>query len=62
MTHINKTDKMKDKEKILKATRAKPHVTQRELSADFLGENMFLDWKNQCCQNDYTTQGNLQIQ
>ena len=22
----------------------------------------FLDWKNQCCQNDYTTQGNLQIQ
>ena len=23
---------------------------------------MFLDWKNQYCQNDYTTQGNLQIQ
>ena len=23
---------------------------------------MFLNWKNQCCQNDYTTQGNLQIQ
>ena len=23
---------------------------------------MFLDWKNQDCQNDYTTQGNLQIQ
>ena len=23
---------------------------------------MFLDWKNQCCENDYTTQGNLQIQ
>ena len=21
-----------------------------------------LDWKNQCCQNDYTTQGNLKIQ
>ena len=21
-----------------------------------------LDWKNQYCQNDYTTQGNLQIQ
>ena len=23
---------------------------------------MFLDWKNQYCQNEYTTQGNLQIQ
>ena len=23
---------------------------------------MFLDWKNEYCQNDYTTQGNLQIQ
>ena len=23
---------------------------------------MFLDWKNQYCQNDYTTQVNLQIQ
>ena len=23
---------------------------------------MFLDWMNQYCQNDYTTQGNLQIQ
>ena len=23
---------------------------------------MFLEWKNQCCQNDYITQGNLQIQ
>ena len=23
---------------------------------------MFLDWKNQYCENDYTTQGNLQIQ
>ena len=23
---------------------------------------MFLDWKKQYCQNDYTTQGNLQIQ
>ena len=23
---------------------------------------MFLDWKNQYCQNDYTTQGNLMIQ
>ena len=23
---------------------------------------MFLDWKNQCCQNDYTIQGNIQIQ
>ena len=23
---------------------------------------MFLDWKNQYCQNDYTTQGNQQIQ
>ena len=23
---------------------------------------MFLDWKNQYCQNGYTTQGNLQIQ
>ena len=24
--------------------------------------NMFLDWKNQHCENDYTTQINLQIQ
>ena len=23
---------------------------------------MLLDWKNQYCQNDYTTQGNLEIQ
>ena len=23
---------------------------------------MYLDWKNQYCQNDYTTQENLQIQ
>ena len=23
---------------------------------------MFLDWKNQYCQNDYTTQGNPQLQ
>ena len=23
---------------------------------------MFMGWKNQYCQNDYTTQGNLQIQ
>ena len=23
---------------------------------------MFVDWNNQYCQNDYTTQGNLQIQ
>ena len=23
---------------------------------------MFVDWKNQYCQNDYTTQGNLQSQ
>ena len=23
---------------------------------------MRLDWKNQYCENDYTTQGNLQIQ
>ena len=23
---------------------------------------MFMDWKNQYCQNDYTTQENLQIQ
>ena len=25
-------------------------------------DTMFLDWKNQYCENDYTTQGNLQIQ
>ena len=24
--------------------------------------NMFLEWKNQHCENDYTTQSNLQIQ
>ena len=23
---------------------------------------MFLDWQNQHCENDYTTQSNLQIQ
>ena len=23
---------------------------------------MFLDWKSQYCENDYTTQSNLQIQ
>ena len=23
--------------------------------------SMFLDWKNQHCENDYTTQGNVQI-
>ena len=23
---------------------------------------MFMDWKNQCSENDYTTQSNLQIQ
>ena len=23
---------------------------------------MFLDWKNQHCENEYTTKGNLQIQ
>ena len=23
---------------------------------------MFLDWKNQYCENDYTTQSNVQIQ
>ena len=23
---------------------------------------VFMDWKNQYCQNDYTTQNNLQIQ
>ena len=25
-------------------------------------DTMFLDWKNQYCENDYTTQSNLQIQ
>ena len=24
--------------------------------------SMFLDWKNQYCENDYTTQSNLQVQ
>ena len=24
--------------------------------------SMFLDWKNQYCKNDYTTQSNVQIQ
>ena len=23
---------------------------------------MFLDWKNQCCENDYTTPNDIQIQ
>ena len=27
------------------------------------GEQYYVQyWNNQCCQNDYTTQGNLQIQ
>ena len=26
------------------------------------GYTMFLDWKNEYCENDYTTQSNLQIQ
>ena len=26
------------------------------------GYTMFLNWKNQHCENDYTTQSNLQIQ
>ena len=26
------------------------------------GYTMFLNWKNQYCENDYTTQSNLQIQ
>ena len=26
------------------------------------GCNMLLDWKTQYCENDYTTQNNLQIQ
>ena len=26
------------------------------------GYTMFLDWKNQRCENDYTSQSNLQIQ
>ena len=26
------------------------------------GYTMFLDWKNQHCENDYATQSNLQIQ
>ena len=26
------------------------------------GYTMFLDWKNQRCENDYTTQSNIQIQ
>ena len=25
-------------------------------------DTMFLDWKNQYCENDYTTQSSLQIQ
>ena len=25
-------------------------------------DTMFLDWENQYCQNEYTTEGNLQIQ
>ena len=26
------------------------------------GYTMFLDWKNQLCEHDYTTQSNVQIQ
>ena len=36
----------------------------KEIKDDTDGERytMFLDWKNQHCENDYTTQSNLQIQ
>ena len=29
---------------------------------DNINRQMFSDWKNQYCENDYTTQSNLQIQ
>ena len=34
----------------------------KELYAENHKTMMSLDWKNQCCENDYTTQSNLQIQ
>ena len=40
---------------------------RRQLDGSFTTQmkrhyTMFVDWKNQYCQKDYTTQGNLQIQ
>ena len=34
----------------------------KELYAENHKTMMSLDWKNQCCENDYTTQSNLQTQ
>ena len=40
------------------------HPSRWSQSTELISETytMFLDWKNQHCENDYTTQNNLQIQ
>ena len=37
-------------------------MTQTDCTDDTKRSTMFLDWKNQLCENDCTTQSNLQIQ
>ena len=37
-------------------------IFMKEIKDDKERYTMFLDWKNQYCENDYTTQSNLQIQ
>ena len=34
----------------------------KEIKGDTNRYTIFLDWKNEYCENDYTTQSNLQIQ
>ena len=37
-------------------------MLMEEIKDDTERYTLFLDWKNQHCENDYTTQSNLQIQ
>ena len=37
-------------------------MLMKEIEDDTERQTMFLDWKNQCCQNDYTTQCSLHLQ
>ena len=40
----------------------KSKMTQTDCTDDTKRSTMFLDWKNQLCENDCTTQSNLRIQ
>ena len=37
-------------------------MLMKEIKADTERYTLFLEWKSQHCENDYTTQSNLQIQ